>query len=244
MAHRSCEVTERYWFRDVEGYDYVCSMKTTLFITISLSALFASCGSESSNTSTDSTASVPDSVPQKVRAGKDATWAYKPDTMVNTILLGDVASLKEYMYSNGAKGEMAGNRSAMYYFNGAESEFLTVFAVNVGSKSIPYGLRIEKNSDTLRNYKLEHNYSTATNFITSSGIYIGMSVDFVRNVYKSQEMLMWTKGDTTYLEYTPVAKDQGHYKRYLHTQYRAKYKFVDDRCRVIEMMVDPEAFAK
>lgn len=221
-------------------------MKANILSILALSAILISCGSEGSGSPSDSTTENKgaDSIPTKVRLGKEATWAYKPDTMVNTILLGDVASLKDYMHKNGAQGEVVDSRTAMYYFNASESELLTIFAVKVGSKSVPYGLRIEKNSDTLRNYGREHNYSIESNFITSSGVYIGMSVEFVRNIYKSQEMLMWTKGDTTYLEYTPVAKDDQHYKRYLRSEYQSKYKFVDDRCRVIEMMVKPESFSK
>lgn len=221
-------------------------MKSSLFFLSGFCLFLAACGDSSDTKGNDSAGNTAqaDSIPREVRVGKDATWAYKPDTMINTLLLGDVASLKEFMHKTGNNGTTTGNRVAMYYFNAGETEFMTVFAVMEGTKYIPYGLRIEKNSDTLRNYKLGHNYAVETNFITSSGVYIGMSVDFVQNIYKSQTMTMWTKGDTTYLHYVPVEKDAKHYKRYLPTEYSATYKFVNDKCRWIEMLVDPKSFDK
>jgi|GEM_PF-4697408 len=221
-------------------------MKSTLVFLSGFCLFLSACGDSSNTSGNDSAATKAqsDSLPHEVRTGKQATWAYKPDTMVNTLLLGDVSSLKEFMHKSGNNGTTTGNRVAMYYFNALETEFLTVFAVKEGSKYIPYGLRIEKNSDTLSNYKLEHNYAMETNFITSSGIYIGMSVDFVQNIYKSQTMTLWTKGDTTYLHYVPVEKDAKHYKRYLPGEYSATYKFVNDKCRSIEMLVEPKSFDK
>lgn len=239
----SAKVTEGYWFRDMVLYDYVCNMKARIFLLISISCVFLSCGAPSDIPKSDSVVT-PDSIPQIVRIGKEANWAYKPDTMINEILLADVASPQKYMHENGSNGSVNGDRSEMYYFNNRETEYLTIMAVVLGTKSIPYGLRLEKNSDTLRNYKREHNYIMQSNFITSAGIYIGMSVEYVQNIYKSQTMLKWVKGDTTYLTYSPSEKDKAHYHRYIHTDYTASYKFVDDKCRVIEMIVDPKSFEK
>jgi len=220
-------------------------MKTYFLLVLGAFLVFTSCNDGQVNGENGDSAAlpvIPDSVPQMVRLGKEANWAYKPDTMINEILLGDAVSVKKYKYDNGSKGESADGIAAMHYFNGKETEFLTVFTVEAGGKHIPFGLRLEKNSDTIRNYKLQHNYVTANNFMTSSGVYIGMPLDYVRSIYKSQPMMKWIKGDTTYLEYKPGEKDKQHYHRFLYTEYHATYKFVDDQCRVIEMFVDPKSF--
>ncbi len=217
-------------------------MKTQFLIAFGISSLLMACSSGTNNEG-NNTDSIPDSVPHAVRLGKEASWAFMPDTMMNEILIGDEMRFKKYMYDNGSKGVESGENKSFHYFNAYETEFLTVFSTKVGKDYVPTGIRLEKNSDTLRTYKLEHNYCVDGHFISGHGVYIGMSPEFVQSIYKSQSMMQWTKGDTTYLEYKPEPKDKQHYKRYKHTDYYALYKFVDEQCKVFEMIVDPKAFA-
>lgn len=161
---------------------------------------------------------------------------------MNEIILGDAAGMKKFTYDNGAEGESSGKKKVLYYFNALETEYLAIYTTSVDGKMYPYGYRLQKNSDTIGNYKRPHGYVTARNFMTGHGIYIGMPPDYVQSIYTSQPMTRWVKGDTTYLTYSPSEKDKSHFKRYAYSDYSATYKFVDDKCRVIEMMVKPEAF--
>lgn len=222
-------------------------MKSLVFTGL-VAILFASCSSgeqqEQQKKDVPDTLKQADSIPKIVRVGKEADWAYKPDSCINEIVLGDAVSFANFSHKNGAEGETNGDYRVLHYFNGDETEFLSVYTVKVNGKNIPYGLCVAKNSDSLGNNKMKHDYALDRNFLSGHGIYIGMPIDYVQNVYKSQPMMTWIKGDTTYLAYAPSQKDEQHFKRYPFTQYSATYKFVNDQCRVIEMMVDPEAFDK
>jgi len=187
----------------------------------------------------DSTAS-PDTVPREVILGKKADWAYKPDTMVNDILLGDAESLRQFKRNNGNEGTAEGNVKQMSYINQLETEELTVFEWAGKNKTIPFLLRVKKNiRDSLSGPP--ENYGMDRNFITSSGIYLGMPVNYIQTIYKGQPMMQWSKGDTTYLSYAPLEKDKQHFRRYTYKDYQARYKFVNDACCVYEMMISPEA---
>lgn len=219
-------------------------MKNTIsFFATGIIFLLVSCSSGQDNAGEHAdSAKIPDSVPQTVMIGKGGNYAYKPDTAMNQLVLGDAAIMKKFMYDNGAEGEVAGSKKVIYYFNGLETEFLSVYVTIVDGKNYPYRFRLQKNSDTIGNYKKPHGYVTDRNFLSGHGIYIGMPPDFVQSVYKSQPMLRWVKGDTTYLKYSPSEKDKTYFTHYQYSDYSATYKFVDDKCREIEMIVKPEVF--
>lgn len=187
---------------------------------------------------------VPDSVPQVVCIGEKADWAYKPDTMISDLLLADEASLKEFKRVSGNEGEDQNSRlSEMVYVNTLESEQLTVYQVKEAGKTVAYGYRVKRNYRD-KNSPPASNYSLERNFVTSAGIYIGEPAEYVQMVYKCQPMMRWVKGDTTYLSYAPAEKDKEHYKLYDVDDYHATYKFVDDKCVVMEVFIDLAAFAE
>lgn len=206
--------------------------------------LLAACSPEpgQQEISAADTPAIPDSIPQMVRLGKEADWAFKPDTMMNDLLLGDKNCMKQYMFDNGSNGSVNGKRQALPYINAKQNEKLTVFTTNVNNRHIPYAFRLQRVQDLSKKDMDALNYTTELNFVSSHGIYIGMPLDYVQSIYKSQPMMKWIKGDTTYLSYTPGEKDKSHYQRYPYTDYSALYKFVNDQCRMIEMNVRPEVF--
>ncbi len=212
------------------------------YVFISLTALvFVSCSGTSGSGDDADSAKIPDSVPQRVVLGKEANWAYKPDTMINDLLIGDATSLTNWKRLNGNEGAESSGRSEMVYVNALETEQLTVFQIVGKSTTVVYGFRVKKNVRD-KNSPPASNYSLDRNFLTSAGIYIGMPPDYVQSIYKGQAMDRWIKGDTTYLKFVPPAKDKSHYKRYSHTQYWAQYKFVGDKCVLMETFVEPDAF--
>jgi hypothetical protein len=222
---------------------YLSGMKQ--YIGISLAAFFFMACSDApvAGEAAADSAKVPDSVPQRVIVGKEADWAYKPDTMINDLLIGDATSLTNWKRINGNEGVENSGQSEMVYVNALETEQLTVFQVVGKSSAVTYGFRVKKN---IRDRKSPpaSNYSIDRNFITSAGIYIGMPPDYVQSIYKGQGMMRHVKGDTTYLAYGPTPKDKEHYKRYSFEQYYALYKFVDDKCVVMEVFVEPDAFTE
>jgi hypothetical protein len=210
------------------------------YIIISLAVfLFVSCSDTPKTGEEADSAKVPDSVPQRVIEGKEADWAYKPDTMINDLLLADANSLTLFKRINGNEGAEPSGVSEMVYVNALETEQLTVFQIAEESSAVVFGVRVKKN---IRDKKSPpaSNYSIDRNFLTSAGIYIGMPPDYVQKIYKSQPMMRWVKGDTTYLSYGPSEKDKEHFKRYEYDDYHATYKFVDDKCVVMEMFIDLE----
>jgi hypothetical protein len=219
---------------------YLSSMKQFLAICC-ISLALIGCGDSATTTdSVDTAKAIPDSVPQMVRLGKEADWPYKPDSMINELLLADAESMREYKRINGNEGEKADeNENSMVYVNTLETEQLTVWETKVGENFMCTGFRVKKNLRD-RNSPPASNYALARNFLTSAGIYIGMPADYVQTIYKSQGMMRWVKGDTTYLGYSPLEKDKQHYKRYSFDAYSAIYKFKNDACVVMEVWVDPE----
>lgn len=205
----------------------------------------AACGDQAETAKQDSVAAtaIPDSVPQMVREGKEADWAYKPDTMINELLLADVASLAEYKRVNGNSGASNSGRSQIVYVNSLETEQLTIFELAEKNKTVAYGFRVKKNIRD-KNSPTASNYALSRNFITSAGIYIGMPPDYVQMMYKSQPMMRWIKNDTTYLTYTPSKKDAQHYKRYSFEDYHAAYKFVGDKCVLMEVFINADALSE
>ena len=218
-------------------------MKSLYYLLPLLTIALASCGSEGSADENSDSASLPDSVPQVVRIGS-GDYAYKPDTAMNELVLGDAVTLKKFMHDNGNQGQVDGKHHMLYYLNALETEFLTVFTTESDGNDVPYGFRLVKNMEQAHNEKRPHNTLLARNILSGHGVYIGMPPDFVQSVYKSQPMTRWVKKDTTYLAYSPEEKDKKYFQRYQYTDYSALYKFVDDKCRVIEMWVDPAVFEK
>lgn len=208
-------------------------------------ALWACSGSTDAGTeAAKDSVKIPDSVPQMVRVGKEADWAYKPDTMINELLLGDDASLLAYKHVNGNEGEDVNARfSEMVYVNTLETEQLTVFQTKEKNHTLAYGYRVKKNVRD-KSSPPASNYALKQNFITSAGIYIGMPPDYVQSIYKSQPMMRWVKNDTTYLSYGPSEKDKEHYKRYHIDDYHATYKFVNDKLVLMEVFINADAFAE
>lgn len=221
---------------------YLSGMKAWTYISLVALVLTACETQPSGNTAekTDSTV-LPDSVPRVVRIGKEADWAYKPDTMMNELLLGDSYSLKNYTKDNGGAGRSESEYALMTYVNSGETEQMTVFVTNENNKAIPFGFRVKKNIRD-KNSPPAENYATAAHFISGSGVYLGMSEEYVQTIYKSQPMKQWIKNDTTYLVYTPSEKDKEHYHTYSYTDYSALYKFVNDQLVMMEMFVDKKAF--
>ena len=219
-------------------------MKRILFSVSVAALLLASCdGHPEAAHDVKDTAAIPDSVPQVVRLGKEADWAYKPDTMIDDLLLGDALSWKAFKVNNGDEGVTADHLTSAVYVNTRETEQLWVYLVNTKKGAVPYGFRVKRNIRD-KNSPAASNYGMAPNFITSAGIYIGMSQEYVQTIYKSQPMMRWVKSDTTYLGYSPSEKDKEHYKRFSIDDYQASYKFVNDQCVVMEVMIDPDAFEK
>jgi hypothetical protein len=223
---------------------YLSAMKHFFGIAILTLTLFACSETpEADSAATTDSAAIPDSVPQRVIVGKEAGWAYKPDTMINDLLLGDAKSLSDWKRINGNEGVENSGKSEMVYVNSLETEQLTVYQIVGKSATVAYGFRVKKNVRD-KNSPPASNYSIDRNFLTSAGIYIGMPPDYVQSIYKSQPMMRWVKMDTTYLSYAPEEKDKEHYKRYSIEDYRASYKFVNDKCVLMEVFVNANAFAE
>lgn len=227
-------------FSELPTVSYLSSMKRFLGITL-VAAVFFSCSDTPQTGANADSAKIPDSVPQRVIEGKEANWAYKPDTMINELLLADAVSLINYKRINGNEGAEPTGTSDMVYVNTLETEQLTVFQVVGAKATYPYGFRVKRNIRD-KNSPPASNYAISRNFITSAGIYIGMPPEYVQTIYKSQPMMRWIKGDTTYLSYDPSEKDKEHYKRYSFEEYHATYKFVDDQCVLMEVFIDVGAF--
>jgi hypothetical protein len=222
-----------------------------LFFLITLSAcMLQSCGMktnwESDEPAADTTqaAKLPDSVPREVRVGKDASWAFKPDSCFNELLLGDVESFKIFWRTNGAKFSDVGNkRQVAHYLNQENTELLEVYITkNKKGKEVPYSICLQKVVNGF--YPDDALEVNKRNFITGHNIHIGMLASYVQRIYTDQAMTQWQKGDTLYLVYKPKPKDAKHFTRFSHESYTATYKFVDEYLRRIEYTVDPAELEK
>jgi hypothetical protein len=208
--------------------------------------LFTSCGDQTpiEETKKDSVAEnkLPDSVPQPYRYGKKADWAYKPDSAIVDLVIGRWKGLKDFTYENAAEGiDGPDGTRTMMYTNSQETELVTLFTVDIKGHRTLSGFRLVKLDDK-KSIKLDKvNISVKPNFITNHGIYIGMPYSYVTAMYKSQYLMTWTKGDTTYLTYVPAEKDDRYFVMYPRSAYKCTYKFVNDKCRWIETIVDPKA---
>jgi hypothetical protein len=208
--------------------------------------LFTSCGDQTpiEETKKDSVAEnkLPDSVPQPYRYGKKADWAYKPDSAIVDLVIGRWKGLKDFTYENAAEGiDGPDGTRTMMYTNSQETELVTLFTVDIKGHRTLSGFRLVKLDDK-KSIKLDKvNISVKPNFITNHGIYIGMPYSYVTAMYKSQDLMTWTKGDTTYLTYVPAEKDDRYFVMYPRSAYKCTYKFVNDKCRWIETIVDPKA---
>jgi hypothetical protein len=191
---------------------------------------------------------VPDTAPHTVMSGKEATYAYVPDTCFNDLVLGSTTSFKQFWQANGADmHKLADDRAVATYFTSSKSEWMSVY-ITKDSKNheVAYGLVLQKAGQKGappmppgRAYTL-----SKPNVLTGHSIYIGMSPTYVMSIYRDQPLTQWERGDTLYLKYKPSAKDAGNFKRYSYAAYSATYKFVEDRLRRIEYMVDPAELEK
>ncbi len=186
-----------------------------------------------------------DSVHRQIRIGKKATYPFMPDSCFNQLVLGNPDSFRVFRLENGADMIKIGNdRQAMAWYNSRKTEELQVAVTGNEKKGFyPYRFvlqRVYRNGATL--FPEKHEFVDKANFISGHGIYLGMSVDYVENVYQSQTVTQWQKGDTLYLQYNPEKKDEQYFTHYNYQSYSAIYKFVnDDLCRV-EYTVQPENF--
>lgn len=142
--------------------------------------------------------------------------------------------------------KLSGERKFMAWYNIEKSEELETYVTGNDSKGyFPYKFILQKAGQKRGNpFPEKHEYVNKANFITGHGIYIGMSPDYVMNIYKSQSLMQWQNGDTLYLQYQPKEKDAKYYTRYKRESYTAMYKFVNGFLRRIEYSVAPEEFEK
>lgn len=205
-----------------------------------------SCGSGNSSTEKkDSLVSeVSDSIPHEVKKGNGSTYAYMPDTCIQSLILGNAESFRLYNLKNGSNMNPFGNnRNAISYYNHSHSEKMQILITkNSSGKNVVYVMIAQKN-DSLAPKLAKGTYeANEYNFVSGHGVYLGMSEDYVMSVYSNQFLMKWQKGDTLYLQYKPKPKDFGHYKRFKPETYSATYKFVGGALRRYELQVNASEF--
>lgn len=192
---------------------------------------------------------IADSVPHEVMSGKGGTWAYRPDSCFNELVLGSTKSFAEFWRKNGANMKtLNGKRKIMSYFNTQKTEWMAVYmTTDSKSQELAYGVVVQK-AGTPGSPPMpcadQPEYLSKANVITGHGIYIGMSPSYVQGIYTDQPMMEWQKGDTLYLSYGAKEKDAENFPYYSWNSFTAVYKFVDDKLRRIEYFVDPAELEK
>lgn len=222
-----------------------------IYLAILPAALFLSCELlEDKPVVVDSTATIApkkeldESVPHPVMYGDSAKWGFMPDSSIDDVVLANAESFGKFWKEHGANmKKLDGKRQVACYFNSQSTEWLAVYLTqNAKGKELPYALVLQKagapGSPPMPNPK-NPEYVSHANLITAHGIYIGMSPEYVMRIYSHQEMMEWTSGDTTYLEYRPKEKDAKHYHRSDWKNNRALYKFVEGKLRRAEYSTDP-----
>jgi hypothetical protein len=234
-------------------------MKHILFIFLS-AAIFTACGpgqgkqltAKDSAAIKDSLARLDPEKPHEVMKGKDADYAFMPDTAVQSIILGNPDCIEKYFRQNGAqKVFVEDGRRAVVYYNGStgkKQEMEIRVTDNGNGVEIPYSIIVQWKDKKDEEYapKLAARSIPCSdfNFISSHGIYVGMSYQYVLATFKNQSFMEWEKGDTVYLQYKPKPKDKNYYKRYSPESYSITYKFVDESLQRMEYSVDPKEFEK
>jgi hypothetical protein len=214
-------------------------------------AFFMRCGNGENSGKNDSlkkdaVAEIDPGKPHEVRKG-DADYAFKPDTAIQSLVLGNAESWTNYFKENGAMPvTIADNRIANVYFNSHKSknqEMEVRVVKNASGELVPYEIIVQHKGDE---HAPELSYkaipSSDFNFVSGHGVYIGMPFDHVMSIYSNQAFMQWEKGDTVYLEYKPKSKDTNYFKRYKPEAYSVLYKFKDETLRRMEYSVDPKQF--
>jgi hypothetical protein len=229
-------------------------MKKYIFPVCLLTMALMSCGngknSDKKDSAKDSAAAVVDPAkPHEVKKGDGGNYAFKPDTAINSIILGNPDCFKPFNRENGSNlVSLGGKRNAAVYYNSAVEHTQAMelrMTKNSKGEDVVYAIIVQQNG-------VEHAPelsgrpipSSEFNFISGHGIYIGMTEDYVMSVYSNQAFMEWEQGDTVYLEYKPQPKDGNYFKRYKPTVYSATYKFKNGTLRRMEYSVDPAEFEK
>ena len=185
----------------------------------------------------------PDTLPHEVFKGKKGNYAYLPDTSFNDVVLGDPVSFRAFARSNGeTMTKIEGKRFFASYLTATKSEWLTIYLTKKkNGQEVPYGYILQKAGQPgAPKVPGKPDLMFKNNVVTGHNIYIGMTQDYVMQVYLDQVFTQWQSGDTVYLRYQPKAKDANYYKRYGWEGVTVTYKFVNDRLRRIEYFVKPE----
>jgi hypothetical protein len=193
--------------------------------------------------------------PHPVRNGK-ADYAFRPDTNINSLILGSADSFRVFKKKNGFTGiGLGGNRYGAVYVNNRykdnhpePNEYFEVrITQDKNDREIPYSFILQSIDMNAHAPKLCTERSLQGedfNYVSGFSIYPGMSYQDVIAVYHNQELMEWEKGDTVYLQYKPKPKDYNFYRRFRPEKYSVTFKFFDDVLRRIEYYVDPAEFEK
>jgi hypothetical protein len=185
--------------------------------------------------------------PHEVKKGSGGDYAFKPDTAIQSIILGNPECWRKYMRENGGTSALLEKgRLAFAYYNssaGKKQEMEVCVTKNEKGDYIPYAIIVQyKNEEHAPKLSVSATPSSDFNFVSGHGVYVGMSQDYVMSIYSNQSFMEWEKGDTVYLQYKPKPKDGNYYKRYKPDSYSVTYKFKDEILRRMEYSVDPAQF--
>lgn len=225
-------------------------MKQSNIVYLFAFAILQSCGTGNVVANEDSSRrknNSNDTLRHEVRKGRVASYAYMPDTTVKKLILGNSESFRLFYRDNGANiNKIENDRMAISYFNATKTEEIQLLLTeNEMQKDVVFSLTIQKYGDAGSPLLSKKPLMTGiNNYITGNGIYIGMSQDYVMNIYADQALMQWQQNDTLYLQFKPSEKDKSFFKRYSWKSYKATYKFMDDRLVRMEMEVDPNEFEK
>lgn len=227
-------------------------MKKYMLPVCVFAAFFMSCGngensSKNDSLKKDSIVEIDPETPHEVRKG-NANYAFKPDTAIQSLVLGNAESWVNYFRENGATSaaSIGENLVANVYYNSSVSknQEMEVRVVKTAKgEMVPYAFIVQRRGEE-HAPALSANAipSSDFNFVSGHGVYIGMPQDHVMSIYSNQSFMEWEKGDTVYMEYKPKPKDANYYKRYKPEGYRVMYKFIDGSLRRMEYSVDPKQF--
>ena len=228
-------------------------MKEYILLPGLVAIFLMSCGNGSNPLGTESVAKdsviaeVDPEIPHEVKKGNNSSYAFMPDTAIQSLVLGNAESWKKYVRQNGANHVSLGdNRETSVYFNsskGKKQEMEVRTAKNANGDYIPYAFIVQPRGEA---HAPELAYTAIPSsdfyFVSGPGIYIGMPYSHVLSIYSNQSFMEWEKGDTVYLQYKPKPKDVNYFKRYKAESYSVTYKFFDDILRRMEYSVDPKQF--
>ncbi len=225
-------------------------MRNTLLFIFFCCGLLSACKSDSNKNSSQSDSSdvkIDPFTPHEVGKGDGGDYAFKPDTSVQKIILGNPDCLKTYFLENGFHDvSLGGNRKAMDYYNssvGIKHLMELRTTKNKKGETVVYEIIVQRSDDPpAPQLATKAIPSSDFNFVSGHGISIGMTIDYVMSIYSNQKFMEVEKGDTVYLTYTPKPKDYNFFKRYHPAAYSVVYKFKNETLRRMEYSVDPKEF--